>query len=272
MEDLTLPGETRVAIAGDWHGQSTWVQVIIPRLAKQHPDVQTILHVGDFGIWPGSSGKKFLNSVDYWVKQAQQSGSKLCRIIVTLGNHEDHGRLEARFASKPGELIKLSETVWVLPRPHRFTLNGVSFLSLGGAASVDYSARREGHTWWPEETVTDAQVDAAVSGGPADIMITHETVNGGTPEVEQTLASNPMRWPLHALNYSAESRSRVTSVWNRVRPRALFHGHMHIPARATLPDGRTVVSLGRDGQKWNVGVLSLDGSDRFEMVMNRSGF
>ncbi|WP_159599171.1 metallophosphoesterase [Agromyces humi] len=265
-DDLTLPGETRAAVAGDWHGNHMWIQQKIPALARAHPDVQTILHLGDFGIWPGPTGKKFLTSVDYWVGKAREAGSNLSRILVTVGNHEDHDRLEKRFASRPGEPIQLSETVWALPRPYRFTLNGVRFLSLGGGASVDFPWRAEGRTWWPAERITDEQVDAAIAGGAADIMLTHETVNGGTRAIETILASNPHGFLLHALAYSAESRMQVTRVWNAVRPRVLFHGHMHAKDMITLPDGRSVRSLGCDQQAGNIGVLELDGTDRFTFI------
>lgn len=48
--DWSIPGETRVAVAGDWHGNAFWVQRGIPFLAREASDARTILHVGDFGI------------------------------------------------------------------------------------------------------------------------------------------------------------------------------------------------------------------------------
>ncbi|WP_354025929.1 metallophosphoesterase [Conyzicola nivalis] len=126
MTDLTLPGETRVAVAGDWHGNTIWIQEMIPALHAAAPEVGTILHAGDFGILPGPRGKGFLAAVD-----AQCEASVIERVLVTPGNHDDWTRMNHRFVSQPGEAIRLSDRVWVLPRGFRFTLAGRTFLSFG---------------------------------------------------------------------------------------------------------------------------------------------
>lgn len=250
--DLSLSGETRVALAGDWHGNISWVQSIIPALARSAPDVRTILHVGDFGIWPERRGKGFVDTVDFWCKRAG-----IERVLVTPGNHEDWDRLDAWFAGALGQPVKISKTVWILPRAFRFTLGEPTFLSFGGAASVDYELRTRGTEWWPTEIPTERDVAAAIVGGAADVLITHETVNGGTAATERLLRTNPMRWSAEALSYSALSRSRVTQVWEAVHPKVLVHGHMHVADELTLPDGRRIYSLSRDNQVGNIGLLDL---------------
>ncbi|HYI34613.1 MAG TPA: hypothetical protein VEX88_14220 [Glaciibacter sp.] len=40
-------------------------------------------------------------------------------------------------------------------------------------------------------------------------------------------------------------------------PELLFHGHMHVADERELPDGRRVVSLGRDDQDRNLGLLDV---------------
>jgi hypothetical protein len=250
--DLSVPGETRVAVAGDWHANTMWIQSIIPALRRAAPDVQTILHVGDFGILPERRGKGVLATVDYWCRAAS-----IERVLVTPGNHEDWGRLSQRFDSQPGEPIRLSETVWVLPRGFRFVLSGRSFMSFGGAASLDVAYRRAGRTWWPAEMPADEDVAAAGRGGPVEVLLTHEAIDGGTDRVEAVIRSNPMGWDTDALRYSAESRARVTTVWNAVRPDVLAHGHMHLADAIELPTGQRIYSLGSDRQRKNVALLQL---------------
>jgi hypothetical protein len=252
MKDLTLPGETRVAIAGDWHGNVLWVQTAIPALRRAGPDIKTILHAGDFGIAPERRGKGFLATVDYWCKS-----SGIERVLVTPGNHEDWGRLDQRFASRPGEAIRLSEVVWVLPRGFRFALAGRTFLSFSGAASLDFASRRAGHTWWSAEMPTAEEVAAAVKGGPVEVLITHETINGGSAKVEAVLNSNPMGWDEAALEYSRASRRLITALWLGIEPDLLFHGHLHTADRIQLENGQRVISLGSDGQRKNIGLLDL---------------
>jgi len=252
MHDLTLAGESRVAIAGDWHGNGSWVQTLLPGLHRAAPDVRTILHLGDFGFWRSPHRKGFTDTVDYW---AEAAGIE--RILVTPGNHEMWPLLEERFAERPGEAVQMSKTVWALPRGFRFTLAGTSFMSFGGAASIDYADRRQGIDWWTEELPTDEQVDAAIEGGPVDVMLTHETIDGGTPLVEQIIRDNPLGWADEELTYSALSRARVTRLWEHIHPQILAHGRMHVPDAVTLPDGPRIYSLGCDGQVGNLAILHL---------------
>lgn len=250
--DLSLPGETQVAVAGDWHGNINWVQKAIPALARAVPGTQTILHAGDFWMHRSIKGRTYLDAIDFWCKR-----SGITRILVTPGNHEDWDYLDDEFAAMPGIPVPLSPYVSVLARGFRFTLAGTSFLSFGGAASVDYSRRRVGHDWFLTEAPTDADVAAAIAGGPVDVLLTHDTVNGGTAATESLLRTNPMGWPAEALVYSAESRNRVTEVWDAVGARLLLHGHMHVADRITLPDDRRVISLQRDEHDKNIGLLNL---------------
>jgi len=249
---LTLPGETRVAVAGDWHGNTLWLQSIIPALHRAAPDVQTILHVGDFGIYPDRRGKGFLNAVD---RSCLAVGIR--RVLVTPGNHDDWSRLTQRFASRPGEAIRLTDVVWVMPRGFRFTLAGRTLLSFGGAASLDFAHRRARGTWWPAEMPTIDQVGAAIDAGPVEVLITHEAIVGGTARVESVLRSNPKGWDEEALEYSEMSRQLITMLWLGVQPDLLVHGHLHASDRIRLPNGQRVVSLGSDGQRKNIGVLDL---------------
>ena len=47
-----------VGIAGDWHGDLGWALSMVSRFHKHKID--TILHLGDFGIWRCLHGDKYL--------------------------------------------------------------------------------------------------------------------------------------------------------------------------------------------------------------------
>jgi hypothetical protein len=254
--DLSIAGERRVAIAGDWHGNRAWVQRAIPLLAREAKGISTLLHVGDLGIWREPKGKGFLQTVDYWCQRAG-----IDRVLVTPGNHENWDLLDAAFAREPGHAVQLSKVVTVLPRAFRFTLAGRSFLSFGGAASLDYADRTAGQDFWQAEMPTENDVATAIAGGPVDVLLTHEAVNGGAPAVDRMIAFNPLGWPADAVAYSARSRARVTQVWDELRPSLLAHGHMHVKDEIGLPDGRRVYSMGMDGDDGNLAVLALDDLD-----------
>lgn len=244
---IDLP-DTTVAVAGDWHGNSGWIGHAIRTLGRIAPDVDTILHVGDF--WPTPH---LCSAIDNWCAQAG-----IARVLVTLGNHEPYGELTPLLDAHRWHAVRVSESVWILPRPFRFTVGGVSFLSLGGAASVDAAWRVLGRDWWPDEAITDGQVEAAIEGGPATVMITHESPSATPVEsVRRILSSNPLGFPPRSLAYSAASREQVGRVWGAVRPSVLFHGHMHAPGVGNAPDGREVISLGMDGQPGNIALLDV---------------
>ena len=241
---LDLP-DTRVAVSGDWHGNVTWIRLVARATRALAPDVRTILQLGDW--WADDP------RVDEVLAECG-----IDRVLVTLGNHEDYGALRAPLADHPGSAIRVTERQWVLSRPFNFTIGGRRFLSLGGASSIDKLYRVEGYSWWPDELITDEQVEAAVAGGGVDVMLTHESP-GSTPvkAVQEVLRANPLGIDEEARMISAASRVRVRQVWNSVNPKLLAHGHMHIPAGGTTPDGRRVSSLGADGQQGNLAFLDL---------------
>lgn len=241
---LDFPDQ-RVAVCGDWHGNVGWAHTIARVLPYMAPDVTTLLHLGDWWMPPTEIDDVF-------------AATDIDRILVTLGNHEPWDRISPLLDERPGHAIRVSKLIWLLPRPARLTIGGRRVLSLGGAASVDRQSRIEGLTWWPEEVVTDDHVAAAIAGGPADLMLTHEGP-AGTPvrPVREILRINPHRFPEAALEASAASRARITEVWNAVRPELLAHGHMHVAAGGKTDDGRRVASLGREGHEGNLGILDM---------------
>lgn len=241
---LTLPDE-RVAVCGDWHNNIGWVRTIARALPALAPGITTILQLGDWGMKPSVLDSEFMDT-------------DIDAVIVTLGNHEQWGQITPALERHPGSSVRVSGMTWLLARPARLTIGGRNVLSLGGAASVDRYSRIEGLTWWPDEAITDDHVAEAVAGGPADVMLTHESP-AGTPvrAVREMLRTNPWGFPEEALVDSAASRSRVTEVWDAVRSELLVHGHMHVPGGGAMEDGRRVASMGRDVQQGNLGFLDM---------------
>jgi len=253
--DLTLSNEKRVAIAGDWHSNRAGVRTSLSRLHREAPDVKTVLHLGDFNLGanrPWVAYKKSL--LDLMADFAIE------RILVTPGNHDNWAQLGPRFATYPFDPYPLpgAESIAFLPRGYRFKMQERTFLSFGGAASPDQDARVSGKDWWPEEAPSLVEAERAARGGTADVMLTHEAVNGGSSKVDDVIAcSNRQQFSQRGLEASHRSRALVTTLWNEVRPKVLFHGHMHERAEGHLADGRHVYSLDRDTKAGNIGVLNL---------------
>lgn len=241
---ITLPDQ-RVAVCGDWHGNVGWARTVARVLPHMAPDVTTLLHLGDWSMQATEVDDAFAET-------------NIDRILVTVGNHDRHDEISPLLNKHPGQVVRVSNLTWFLPRPARLSIGGRRVLSLGGAASVDRQSRIEGLTWWPDEAITDEHVAASIAGGPADLMLTHEGP-AGTPvrPIQQILRTNPHNFPATALEASAASRARIAEVWNAVRPELLAHGHMHVAAGGKAADGRRVASLGREGHEGNLAFLDM---------------
>ena len=66
-----------------------------------------------------------LLDIDYW---SRRSGIE--RILVTLGNHEPYNEYTPLLEAHPGRAIRVSQFVWLLPRPWRLEIHGREILSL----------------------------------------------------------------------------------------------------------------------------------------------
>ncbi|HEU5223026.1 MAG TPA: metallophosphoesterase [Candidatus Lumbricidophila sp.] len=245
---LNLP-DARVFVAGDWHSNSTWAEHMLQTMVSHDSSIRTVLHLGDF--WPT---EQFLQTIDRTAAR-----SNIDRVLFIPGNHEPWPQLmQIEEDLVPGEVARISEAVWFLPRPFRFSVGGQRVLALGGAASVDAPWRTPGIDWWPEERITDKHVEVAISGGQADIMLTHDSPVSAVPAVQKILAnkSSWVRFKENAL--SAAQRERVETVWQTVQPKLLMHGHMHVYDERHFSDGRRVLALAPDGATGNAVVLNLE--------------
>lgn len=247
----------KIALAGDWHGNDEWALSVIRALA-QRGDIDTLLHVGDFGIWPDGRGRRYRHAVDAALIEAGIT------LGITPGNHEDWGMLWRRWRNQTHpQPLRMGERITILPAGHRFQIDGRSFVSLGGAPSIDYQSRTRGADWWPEEIVTDDDVERTVSRGHADVMLTHDAPSPPrtTPRVARIIASNPMNWSPHARSYASAGRAQIDRALLGVKPRVLVHGHLHTADmhRHTQDDWTLdVVALNMDGQAGNVAILDTD--------------
>jgi len=242
--NITLPDQ-RVAVVGDIHGNFRWLDIVARAAQTLAPDVTTMLQLGDWAMDPDTTDEAL-------------DGTGIERIYVVLGNHESWNQITPLLDAHPGDAIRVSKITWLLPRPGRLTIGGRSVLSLPGAVSVDRAWRQEWVSYWKDEEITSEHVKAAIAGGPADLMLTHEPP-AGTPvrAVQEILRTNPMGFPDDAIRDSATSRARVAKVWNIVYPELLIHGHMHAPGGGQTEYGLRVASLGQDGQQGNLGFLDM---------------
>lgn len=244
---------TRIGIVGDTHGRSAVVIWILDNLNSQ--GIKEVHSVGDFGLWPGTIGSKFLAEVNTHLSHTGQT------LYITLGNHEDYTQIRGLKTNDEGWLI-LRKNILVAPRGHRWTRDGRTFVSLGGAPSVDRawrvrSQRTTGRpVWWKEEDITREDMDKTMEGGHAEIMVAHDAPLG-VPTVEKNIEGNPMGFQEEDLEYALEGRKKMLEVVETIKPDLYLHGHYHFQVDDVLGPSR-IVGLSADGEKNSFGILDLD--------------
>jgi hypothetical protein len=212
----------RVIIAGDWHGNERWAAHVIeniPFLLKDQ-EKKIILQVGDFGIWPGIDGTRYLSRVEQALLEAH------AQLWFIEGNHENYSLLEELRHSRP---IDHEGGIWItdhirwLPRGFRWTWHEQRWLALGGAVSVDRALRKEGFDWFPEEVISEEDKQKVIDEGPADIMLCHDCPS----DVNLYLGPPPLSWSMRDVIKSEEHRAFLQKIVDEVAPRYFIHGHYH---------------------------------------------
>ncbi|WP_185021493.1 metallophosphoesterase [Curtobacterium sp. JUb34] len=251
MADFTFPAETRVAVAGDWESLGEHVFGKLRRLRLLHPDVRTILHLGDLRWEPPVrvSGGLLYRHDSFLPRLERELAANGHRVLLTPGNHDDWTVLKPAFLAHPERPRRLSPSMWALPRGFRFTLARRSFLSFGGAVSVDADRGAA-------EAPTDEDVARAAPGGAVDVLLTHEPPNAGISEVEDLIARSG-RWSQQRLQRSADSRRRIDRLVAAVRPTLTLHGHMHVAGRVRDGNGHETIALPVATKPGNIMLLTL---------------
>ncbi|WP_096303531.1 hypothetical protein [Jatrophihabitans sp. GAS493] len=119
-------------------------------------------------------------------------------------------------------------------------------MALGGAISVDRKLRVQGKSWWPQETLSAADLATASEDGPVDVMVTHDAPAGTRiPGIHE---GSDSKWPADAIADSRCHRHQLLQVVADVRPTHVWHGHYHVEYVDTLPwdDGTTTTVHGLD--------------------------
>lgn len=227
----------RVAVAGDWHGNGQWACQVVKAVAAD--GVSKIYQLGDFGVWPGREGRRYLDEVD---AACAEFGVE---IEFVDGNHEDHPQLLAKKKDERGRGI-VRPRIHYLPRGYRWEVDGRTWLAVGGAASIDKAMRSEGRDWWPEEELTDAQAAAIVAGGKADVILSHDY----PASVVHSFGPLPRGWAEADRVRNEVHSQRIQKVVEGVQATYVFHGHIH-RAYYRWVGSMQVVGLDLDGSALN---------------------
>lgn len=201
-------------ITGDLHQSIDICKLAVHRfpIQKELDKSDVMIVCGDVGlVWDGSKEDK------YWQKWLN---GKNFTTFCCLGNHENFPLIETYpiveiFGSKAREI---QPSVFYAISGEIYTINGKKMLFINGADSHDKEWRTEGKSWWPQEQITEAEIDNAlenltVHNFQVDYIISH---TGGS-EICKQLGFAP-----------TVSDEKLDKILEMVDYKKHYLGHYHI--------------------------------------------
>lgn len=252
----TLQTARLIGVLGDVHGDLEHLLIVSETMWKR--GVSALLVLGDFGfIWPGKNWKTNLDKI------SRRLGNRGQQLYFVDGNHENFRGLYDFNVAADG-LRPVRPNITHIPRGYRTRLNSRdSFAALGGANSIDRNHRRENHSWWPGESITDDDLKA-LGTEKTDLLVGHDAPLF-VPGLDAMLAHTRSLWRGDMLAYADAGRQQFHRGFLQVRPSLYLGGHYHVNVDETIryDDGEgafeTRVVLLSDGGSNNLsqGILNV---------------
>ncbi|KQQ92575.1 hypothetical protein ASF62_12045 [Leifsonia sp. Leaf325] len=213
-----LTPDDRIGLLGDAHGDLG--DILQAARSLREMDINTLIVLGDFAVvWPGEN----------WGHNLDRLANRLNKLGQTLyflhGNHDWIPRL-MEFPLSADGLRWLRPSIAYMATGFRAEFaSGREFVVIGGANSIDREMRTEGKSWWPEESITWADLDA-VGTDHADIMFGHDSPLD-LMELDRRFASTDRYWSDESLEYALQGRRMLTKALHAVGPELFVGGHQH---------------------------------------------
>ncbi len=180
------------------------------------------MQLGDFGYWEHKNGgPQFLDVV------SEFATSENIPFFWLDGNHENHPLLHSQYKDCETEdgFWEIRKNLYYSPRGHRFEWDGIKFMTYGGAFSIDRAYRKIGESWWWEEEIDPAHVDATLSDTTTiDILLCHDVPKGVDIKSVMSIIGKNFK-PIRAADAGKEQLQRIVEA---LRPKEIFHGHYHV--------------------------------------------
>ncbi len=237
-----------IMLVGDTHGDlSHWTYIIAQ---GERFGVDAYVQLGDFGFWEPFDDR-------YLHKLNRMVGKR--KVYWIDGNHENHRTLRDNYTETDEDgFIIIRDNIRYIPRGHRWTWGNYTFLGIGGAYSVDKHKRIEGRSWWPEEMITEEDVEKCIAGGKVDIVLSHDSPGFIDIGTYMYMAQKPFS-RIKGDDQTAVNRNLLAQVVWAVEPQYVFHGHWHLRYMddRTHIKGRPVRVEGLDcnltrGESWTI--------------------
>jgi len=207
------------------------------------------VQVGDWGYtWPGYQSNHSLHKLQKMLQKHDMP------MLWLDGNHENYTDLQKRGFWQADKMCPFEDAnlIQYIPRGHAWEWDGVVYMAMGGAFSIDQGSRVEGKSWWREELISYADLETAATTldriGKVDVFLSHDCPEG----VEKLETYLELTSKEFNINYKLDesSRSNRHALWQvveRAKPDLLIHGHYHWPYTAVKEwDGHKMQVAGLD--------------------------
>jgi predicted phosphodiesterase len=240
---------SKVLLLGDTHGRP---HALVSAFAEAHrAKVDAIIQLGDYGYgWSvGEDGQ-----CDFAYITADMANETGIPFYFIDGNHENFDRLYALPVDENGHR-KIHEGVTHLHRGATLTISKTKFLAFGGAYSVDKPQRTKGESWWPQEMITDEEVERGIAAGPADIFLSHDAPAG--IQTEKDWAFLKKNFGSQAVLNSQLNQQRVRQVLDASGAKVAYHGHLHRYYEGSLDTGCLVTGINKETDKGSLVIFDI---------------
>jgi len=249
--------DRRIGIISDIHATVPVATRAIRQLAAT--GVKQMHCLGDFAIpWNGHPQEELqLKAIRLELEEHDAT------LFITGGNHDGYDEWEKIPVSEDG-IRWARHNIGLLPRGWRAVSEGGNIIaSLGGANSIDRYSRKPHRAWWPQESITEADL-AALGDDRVDVLLGHDVPQ--SVALLNFLKPNENMWHPAGLAYAHEGHAMFHRGVQQVTPRMTVGGHYHhhIDSTERFADlhGRTfetrVIVLAADGHPTTIAVLDTD--------------
>ena len=225
---------TRLLLAGDVHANSQHMQAVMGHACRV--DADAVVQLGDWGYGFGLSQRKitsekyctFTDHVSKFVQRTENvaTGRRKIPVFWIDGNHSNFDHLEEvceKVGLNDGDTYEVAPDVFYVPRGTLLMFGAKRFLCCGGGTSIDKKQRTPFVSWWPQEAITDADVEKCAEAGQVDVMLTHDF----PWEVNVVDRHLDPYWGVEAQEQVIHSRNQISKIAGRAKPKHLIHGHLH---------------------------------------------
>lgn len=207
-----------IYLTGDTHGDVDGSKLWLRDFEKD--DVVIVL--GDFGFIWRNKRCGLLRDLENLNEVVNCMG---CTLLWLDGNHENFDQINTFPVVDlyGGKAHKIFDNCYHLMRGEVYNIEGKSFLTIGGAYSIDRPYRTEGESWWAQEEITKEDIEKSLRVKEVDYILSHCAPMNMTKLIELHI---PYFNPYYYNPYISEKFLQV--VMDKVKYKKWFCGHYHI--------------------------------------------